>query len=209
MKGILFKQELAQRIFEGYKTQTRRYPKADFALGNGTSEYNMMEILDPDSGKKSFALFKGSDVFHVEPAYEIGEEIYVKEPFLQVGFWRPISGTDSWQFIGQHKNVSFDHTIKHRVSRDKDLPGVPAWYKRSSLFMPSNAARSIIKITDISMERICDISNTDAIHEGIPVTTSRWRDAKDRFKTLWESIHGENSFSRDWVFVYKFQKVNK
>jgi hypothetical protein len=101
------------------------------------------------------------------------------------------------------------------------------WFKRSSLFMPYKAARIFLEITDIRVERLQDISEADAIEEGIesnlylnknedPIlsykiygTKKDWDESPIvSYYSLWESINGKDSWDLNpWVFVITFKKL--
>jgi len=106
---------------------------------------------------------------------------------------------------------------------------------KPSIHMPKDAARIWERVTDIRVERLQDITEEDAIAEGIeeeewtwgPTATpdgrihndlvglkTKWRrnylkektleafSPKDSYRTLWESINGEGSWSLNpWIWV--------
>jgi len=102
----------------------------------------------------------------------------------------------------------------------------PKW--RPSLFMPKAACRIFLEITDIRVERLQDISEADAINEGIegrffagdrPILFKDYYykypindtvPAKFSFRTLWYSINGEKSFDANpFVWVISFKRIEK
>lgn len=100
-----------------------------------------------------------------------------------------------------------------------------AW--RPSIHMPRTAARLFLKITDIRVERLQDITEEDAKGEGIRAFTKDgelykychiddfvWRDgvrtAKEAFQNLWDSIGAKSGNEWDvnpWVWVVEFERV--
>jgi hypothetical protein len=77
--------------------------------------------------------------------------------------------------------------------------------------MPRWASRITLEITGIRVERLNNISKSDAIAEGcqcagVPASLSD----VGAFAKLWESINGEGSWKANpWVWVIQFQKVDQ
>jgi hypothetical protein len=98
---------------------------------------------------------------------------------------------------------------------------------KPSIFMPKKKCRIFLEITDVRVERLQDISEEDAIAEGIKKTwinddikQCRFKnyinDGKgskspiDSFNSLWVSINGKDSWKANpWVWVYEFKVVEK
>lgn len=98
-------------------------------------------------------------------------------------------------------------------------------------FLPRYFARTYLKVTDIQVERLQDITEEGAISEGIqPLLASRaqlaiygqlYRDYSkqaelfndgvrpiESFRTLWEKINGPGSWEASpWVWVVSFEKI--
>lgn len=85
----------------------------------------------------------------------------------------------------------------------------PKW--KPSIHMPKSAARIWLRIAGVRIERLQDISEADAISEGIEIIEDGMcEDPITSFKLLWESIHGNESWdSNAWVYVITFEKVPK
>ena len=98
---------------------------------------------------------------------------------------------------------------------------------KPSIFMPFTACRIFLKITNIRVERLQDISETDAINEGIEIveqinkvsfykryfgrnknfTTAM---PKYSYQTLWEKINGKESWDLNpYVWVIEFERCSK
>ncbi len=91
---------------------------------------------------------------------------------------------------------------------------------KPSIFMPRWASRITLEIISIRVERLQEISEADAIAEGIskgPVKL--WKGAtpsgkplqtaKEQFKTLWDTINAKKQpwSSSPWVWVIEFKRV--
>lgn len=108
---------------------------------------------------------------------------------------------------------------------DKPQPWKP------NIHMPKEAARIWLKVADVRVERLQDISEDDAIAEGIEVGPTEtdpfsrkslptykiytelnrfvWASPVVSFKSLWESINGADSWKANpWVWVVEFEVVS-
>jgi len=102
------------------------------------------------------------------------------------------------------------------------------WRKKLGRFLPKWASRITLEITAVRVERLNDISEEDAIAEGIegcrPSNRCQhaWRDylqgkydpfewyanPRDSYRSLWESINGPGSWTLNpWVWVIEFKRV--
>lgn len=93
---------------------------------------------------------------------------------------------------------------------------------KSSLFMPKSACRIFLRIKSIRVERVMDISEEDAILEGVekaPLSNMFYKDywkngihkfARTSFDSLWCKINGFESWIKNpFVFVYEFERIEK
>jgi hypothetical protein len=135
------------------------------------------------------------------PYGKIGDVLWVRETW---------SKTDSGHIIYRATNKGFN----------------PIW--KPSIFMPKEACRIRLEITNIRVERLQDISEEDAIAEGIGAgfqMNAGWPDyqhikngvcsltqdtAEMSYASLWESINGNGSWSKNpWVWVIEFRIKDK
>lgn len=148
------------------------------------------------------------------PYGKVGDQLWVRETFgMKV---RTVVGTP-------HESLCY------RADKDNEICAysasgneIPVKWK-PSIHMPRWASRINLEITDIRVERLNDISEQDAIAEGIqkykgPLRWVRYLDAvtgeanfncaRDAFVSLWESINGAGSWSANpWVWVIEFKRV--
>lgn len=95
---------------------------------------------------------------------------------------------------------------------------------RPSIHMPRWANRITLEITGVRVERLQDISEADAISEGIESAYESWRDYRtdpavnfpcadspiSSYQTLWESINGTGSWDANpWVWVLEFKRIER
>ena len=96
----------------------------------------------------------------------------------------------------------------------------------SPLLMPKTACRLFLKVVDVRLERIQDITEDEAYREGVgregEFRFKNYRSdyseyehlsiktAKDSFQTLWQSIYGENSWNvNPYVWVVEFERAER
>ncbi len=87
---------------------------------------------------------------------------------------------------------------------------------KPSIFMPRWASRITLEVTDVRVERLQDISETDAKAEGCePSNSVELKDGSpcytDTFQKLWKSIHGVDD-SKSWesdpfVWIIEFRRI--
>ena len=104
---------------------------------------------------------------------------------------------------------------------DGNICDLPRW--RPSIHMPKEAARIWLKVTDVRVERLQEITDDDAIAEG-----ANWRNGKnvgfeekmrrtavERFSEIWDSTIKKSDLDRygwqanPYVFVIEFVKIDK
>lgn len=91
----------------------------------------------------------------------------------------------------------------YRATAEEDgAPTEGPW--KPSIFMPKEASRIRIEITNVRIERLWDISKKDAIAEGVQTLYP-----VDHYKRLWESINGKGSWNKNpCVWVIQFKKID-
>jgi len=99
----------------------------------------------------------------------------------------------------------------------RNLPAFKMW--RPSIHMPRWASRITLKITDVRVERLQDISEPDALAEGIVATYGGYGlpegehfhavDPRQSYWSLWEAINGPGSVEANpWVWAVAFRRVS-
>lgn len=201
-RPILFSAPMVLAILEGRKTQTRRVvkklPKRFSLLG-----WKMPTGLFPISWLTEC------------PYGQIGDRLWVREEHYRFGHWEEVSGVKTktgkqkLAFVPDSSEVLFDAPSEFRKARQRQDPLTPAWHKRLARFMPRAASRITLEITDVRVERLQDITDADALAEGVDQTnTSIGGYATERFKRLWESINGPDSWDANpWVWAIGFKRV--
>lgn len=85
----------------------------------------------------------------------------------------------------------------------------------ASIHMPRWACRLVLPLVSVRVERVQDISEGDAIAEGLRRTDYGWTDgisgydtvsAREAFRELWDSIYGTWD-ANPWVAVYEWGQI--
>lgn len=118
------------------------------------------------------------------------------------------------------QNPVMGNTAVVYKATDTDWSDCEGFRWRPSIHMPRWASRITLEITDVRVERLQDISDGDALDEGIPVAgvtpgidvciDGEWwpGQAVKHFRRLWESIHGPDSWDANpWLWVLEFRRV--
>jgi hypothetical protein len=116
-----------------------------------------------------------------------------------------------------------DKKRKHFLYKANTVHQAMKW--KPSIHMPKAAARIWLQVESIAVERLRDITEEDAIAEGVNLAEGLikgemlWKDyehdlnnlsnPKSSFKTLWRSINGAESWEANpWVWVVRFKVVS-
>lgn len=185
--GMMFKGELVRAILDGRKTQTRRVVKADWIQSERAP-------LQTNPGRFHFWCSGEHDC----PFGKHGDLIYVRET------WMDLQGTGV-EYISDGKLQRYAYAADTPPGSYGDECRKEYGLKwRPSIHMPKSAARILLEITGVRVERLQDISETDAIAEGI----KRVDDPIGSFRSLWESTGGDWQ-ANPWVWVIDFKRIEK
>lgn len=227
-RPILFSGEMVRAILAGEKTQTRRVATKDPST-KSIEWVEDAETLPAGDLYTGWAKHCGAPVCiplkcpHGFP----GDVLWIRETWAR----HTLCGSDPAEFIvmkadgssWQCKNDGPPDRCCHKM----DYPdwGVSRW--RPSIHMPRWASRLSLLITDIRVERVQEISEEDAVAEGVdgdplPELSSDeielldyplWdeaRPAASRFSLLWDSINGKRGFGwekNSWVWCVSFEPI--
>lgn len=199
-RPIIFSGEMVRAILEGHKTMTRRVIKIHNTIHSEdrTTNYNneITEVFHPDPNNDlwSFGLtwkvvgIRRHDVTHLRCPYGIpGDCLWVRETWCNIN--KP----------GIEPEIYYKADTKYTEDYNSS-----EWKWKPSIFMPRWASRITLEITNIRVERLQEITEEDALKEGV-------RDGfKDNifYKTLWNSINGKKYpwESNPWVWVIGFKE---
>lgn len=223
-RPILFSAAMVRALLDGRKTQTRRIVSADvaealdFLGGHADDEPATGEDVrihwgqaDDDDGKIGKAQWLAScaecpeeGVIEIGAGYgQPGDRLWVRESHMS------LDNRDGGRII-TYKAGGPDFVFRAGAG-DDDWRGHSKW--TPSIHMRREYSRILLEITNVRVERVQEISETDAIAEG--TTPSLVGDALDHlkyragFQTLWESINAARGFGWDvnpWVWVVEFKR---
>ena len=193
---------MVQAILAGRKTQTRRIMKHQPIQHHDTDEWGLWgtayvgkELRGPEHDE-FWPISDATQFSQLCPYGEYADVLWVRE-----GFTWLTKNPDSWVYRADPDNRNLDTRWK------------------PSIHMPKAACRLFLEITKVRVERLQDISEEDAIKEGIEYLGDGklmpWKDymksggfvgAKTSFQSLWAKINGIKSWDTNpWVWVVEFE----
>lgn len=212
-RPILFSTPMVQAILEGRKTMTRRIVKPtpiendNYHFEQLKEKANHIFAMVPNKGIEidNINIFQYNGLWYCPN--QVGDVLWVRETFMEAPNF-PL-------FPEKHR-------YKASATEQYLLEWKGCW--KPSIFMPKEACRIFLKVKAIRVERLQDISEEDAIAEGVSSLNNIWqyylnkntkpsygmRTAARSFKTLWASINGwDQWFENPFVFVYEFERIEK
>jgi len=149
VKPILFNTDMVKAILDGKKTVTRRLVKPQ--LPDNTIEIREIDPL-------GYLFFQTSDSYlggyrNRKAPYKSGDILYVRE---------------TWCYGAETIECLLDKNIKddsYYYRADGNISELTKWHP--SIHMPKEAARIFLKVTNVRVERLQDITEEQAIKEGV------------------------------------------
>lgn len=204
---ILFNTEMVRAILDERKNCTRR-------INKDANDYVVPDMDFYDSDKRTYALHNYSDKEHkdklsiAERTCPIcpGDILYVRESYSELPFG----------YVYKADGENIDH-----------LGNVIKWHP--SIRMPKEAARIWLKVTDVRVERLQDITDEQAKREGIQYdecpTGFTWKQETDMhncyttpigaMQALWNStikksdLDGYGWNANPYVWIIEFERCEK
>ncbi|HDL6644668.1 TPA: hypothetical protein SBJ50_004262 [Yersinia enterocolitica] len=198
-KPILFNAEMVNAILSGRKTQTRRI------MGNQPAGQDLETVHVRHNDDFNFQWYGnlGESSYFPCPLGKPGDQLWVRE---------------TWNKHGGLLTYRADHDWIEEMRKATVCPA--KWVP--SIHMPRWASRINLLITGVRVERLNDISEQDAISEGLecyvddgvpyygPFNNGDCR-PDVVFRGLWDSIYGqkegENWQANPWVWVIEFERM--
>lgn len=212
--------EMVRATLKGIKTQTRRIVKPQFTYENGDLYDKILgpELYEPAAYGKDGEMVPGKEVFGI---YTDDGEWGTACPFGQPGdrLWVRES-CQGWTFDESGENVVRYPADGGFSQIENSTSGADKWVelynyrgKRGaivpSIHMPRWASRILLEIVNVRVERLQEISVSEAIAEGYDGSNPEPVDPAIKwYAELWESINGTGSWDANpWVWVIEFKMV--
>lgn len=205
-RGMIFNAPMVKAILSGQKTQTRRIVK-------NVSSDSCVTLKEPAKNRNGIYTHVMDAPKHgLCPHGKVGDRIWVRETHHLDQYGYTYKADGDW-IKDMRENGAFGCDEK--------------W--TPSMHMKRCASRILLEITNVRVERLNDISEEDAISEGIDTDglaesqdnydciadhnmTGR-PTAKEHFSYLWQSIYGDDNSksweSNPWVWVIEFKRVQE
>ena len=138
---------------------------------------------------------------------ERGLDYWLPCPFGKPGdrLWVP----ESWSYHAQAMSAASEAAgpFVYRADSDGQAKLCDRW--RAPVSMPRFAARIVLEVVSVRVERLANITISDAIREGYDGSLSTPIDPSIEWVAQqWESIHGAGSWNKiPWVWVVEFKPI--
>jgi hypothetical protein len=233
-RPIIFSGAMVRALLDGRKTQTRRLVKPQPEL-NGSGLYHVFNAGGGMIGVEEKDV-PAVALYYVP--YAIGDRLWVREgwrvgawnehnaliavDYLADNFyrreWLEIAGDDDGSIFERLWQQSTDDAAKALGDQDKYKwePGSSPCRSRPSIHMPRSFSRLTLLVSDVSVQRLQDISESDAMAEGCagnlgpnPDFPDEWDPSpQEEFRDLWNSLHGDGAWQANpWVCAISFSVV--
>jgi len=188
-RPILFSGPMVRAILEGRKTQTRRIIKGIPERFEPDGNMGAISIKHPRRGKFG-CLVRCRDFADVVPCPygQPGDRLWVRETFGHNGCL----------------NCPVHYRANEPDWKDNSLNPSARWYP--SIHMPSWASRITLEITGVRVERLKDISESDAISEGGTWTDNGPRNWARLKGLTFEQANPVNGWNEGWSHIGETNK---
>lgn len=203
-KPIIFSTDMVRAILAGKKTITRQVVKPCFDRERDRFARIAMfnNIVFRCGAWRGISLdgitFINDDI---KQPPNVGDILYVRETWCYVSSLNDGAGNSLAAGIDLHKVYMTDGV---------DLPEGCRWCSPAS--MPKAAARIFLRVQNVRVEKLQDISERDCVREGIGKHCTR-EYKRPAFIRLWDSLNskredGKYAWDKNpWVWVIEFERV--
>ena len=206
---ILFNTDMVREVLDDRKTATRRVVMSHnrkkakehgYCQGSGLWVDPSTDNGDKEGHIKDYSISSCwiSYSWYIKryALYKPGDIIYVRET------WCSGYGGEAYFYLAD----------KNTKREQKQLIDYDDRKWRPSIHMPKEAARIWLKVTDVRVERLQDISLEDCVREGIEASRTG---IFARFSILWDSTIKKQFIAKygwdanPWVWVIEFERCDK
>ena len=202
MKSIIFNTEMVKAVLDGRQTQVREsFSKKQLKYFDYAQKLGEISNLD-NLHKNDFSYILQFS------KYKVDDILYVKETFGEY-----------YQMCNHGNFCDCEPEIIYKSGKNYpyDTDCIKKW--KPSIHMPKEYARIFLKVTNVRVEKIQDISLEDMLKEGINHKKSynygdivkTYTQVKREFINNWNSTAKDGCKWEDnpYVFAYEFEKINK
>ena len=219
IKPILFNAEMVRVILDGRKTCTRRICK-------DANECTVPDMDFYNADKRTYAVHNFADLEHIEQLSTTertcpicpGDILYVRETWERFECWN-CEGDESGSCPKEPQKSVLDKVCGCYMYRATDeISGDAKWHP--SIRMPKEAARIWLKVMNVRVERLQEISAESALAEGADkyIHTNGGLDENmtiTSFIGIWNSTIKKSDLDRygwdanPYVWVISFERCEK
>lgn len=204
----MFNTEMVRAILENRKNTTRRVVKPQPMIGS--TIYPNIDV----SGKVCAEIWGNGAVKYIKQPYNRGDILYVRETWAEL------------YYVDEHGYTHYDQPMYYYAA-----DGVPditlidpdgfeeddqriRW--RPSIYMPKEAARIYLHVTDVRVERLQEMRAEDSLREGVKLHLEGCLNGEaplKPFADLWDSTVRNTDRDRygwaanPWVWVVEFKRI--
>lgn len=198
IKPILFNTEMVRAILDGRKSCTRR-------INKDANDYVVPDMDFYDSDKRTYAVHNYADKEHTD-------KLSIAERTC------PICPSDILYVRESYSELSFGYVYKADGENIDHLGNVIKWHP--SIHMPKEAARIWLKVTNVRVERLQEITAESALTEGADKYirangTLNEDQTITSFIGIWNNTIKKSDIDRygwdasPWVWVIEFERCEK
>jgi hypothetical protein len=207
-KPIIFSSEMVRAILDGRKTQTRRVvrPQPEEKPCGWPPELNKLSWY-----WKNEYIGIPINLVNYCPYDSVGDLLWVREKFAYLQNPEACFKEGEFPDVAYWAGGNWDEAEPDQQ---------PEW--KPSIYMPKWATRIWLKITNIRVERVQDITLEDVVAEGVRLEGEDYMRAafgvtkkgileclvKPVFRNLWNSLNAKRGYSWEsnpWVWVIEFK----
>jgi hypothetical protein len=224
IKPILFNTEMVLAILDGRKTCTRRICK-------DANEYTVPDMEFYNADKRTYAVHNFADKEQMEQLSTAertcpicpGDILYVRETWEHFDCCCCEGDEHGNCYQEPQQNVLNKSYGCYMYLATDEIYGDARWHP--SIHMPKEAARIWLKVTDVRVERLQEITVDGCHREGINIETSAVTDGEtlnrnhdfslEKFEILWDSTVKKSDIDRyswdanPYVWVISFERCEK
>lgn len=217
IKPILFNTEMVRAILDGRQTCTRRIVRPPYFVDG--DENDKRSLITLRTATKNSSLYRQiGQMPYPDAPYRMCDILYVRETWEHFECWN-CEGDERGNCPNEPQKSVLDKTCGCYMYRaTNEIRGDARWHP--SIHMPKEAARIWLKVTDVRVERLQEITIDDIRKEGLEPrfdVKDKFSDgiARGRFLELWNSTIKKSDLDRygwnasPWVWVIEFERCKK